>query len=135
MSKFSTQNRLQIHARVITVHTAKHLDVTTMFTYSHANTPLSQSGSVFYLSNFLKYISTVLLNWTLTSTVTGICMSFSFGLGENSLWKKMQNFPMFLRNRSMVIGFPAFDWLNGPRVTAHKPAVTIYGKLSHHYIS
>ena len=35
---------------------------------------------------------------------------------------------MFLRNRSMVIGFPAFDWPNGPRVTAHKPTVTIYGK-------
>lgn len=49
--------------------------------------------------------------------------------------KKNAKLSHVLRNRSMVIGFPVFDWLNGPRVTADKPAVTIYGKLSHHYIS
>ena len=30
-------------------------DVTTMFTYSHANTPLGQSERAYYLSYFIKY--------------------------------------------------------------------------------
>ena len=33
---------------------AKHLDVTTMFTYSHANTPHGQSERVYYLTYFIK---------------------------------------------------------------------------------
>ena len=33
---------------------AKHLDATTMFTYSHANTPLSQSERAYYLSYFIN---------------------------------------------------------------------------------
>ena len=43
LARFSTQNLLQIHACVISVRQAKHFDVTAMFTYSHANTPLVQS--------------------------------------------------------------------------------------------
>ena len=39
---------------MISVRKAKHLDVTTMFTYSHANTPLGQSEHVYYLSYFIK---------------------------------------------------------------------------------
>ena len=35
---------------MISARKAKHLDVTTMFTYSNANTPLSQSVHVYYLS-------------------------------------------------------------------------------------
>ena len=31
------------------------LDVKTMFTYSHANTPLGQSERAYYLSYFIKY--------------------------------------------------------------------------------
>ena len=34
------------------MRTAKHLDVTTMFTYSHVNTPLGQSECAYYLSYF-----------------------------------------------------------------------------------
>ena len=48
---FSTRNLFQIHAGVISVRKAKHLDVTTMFTYSHANMPLGQSERVYYLSS------------------------------------------------------------------------------------
>ena len=38
----------------ISARKAKHLDVTTMFTYSHANTPLGQSERAYYLSYFIK---------------------------------------------------------------------------------
>ena len=51
---FSTRNLFQIHAGVISVRKAKHLDVTIMFTYSHANTPLGQSERGYYLSYFIK---------------------------------------------------------------------------------
>ena len=40
---FSTEKLFQIHACLIRVQIAKHCDITAMFTYSHANTPLSQS--------------------------------------------------------------------------------------------
>ena len=33
---------------------AKHVNTTTMFTYSHTNTPVGQSERVYYLSCFLK---------------------------------------------------------------------------------
>ena len=39
----------QIRACVISARKAKHLDVTTMFTYSHANTPVDQSERKYYL--------------------------------------------------------------------------------------
>ena len=38
----------QIRACVISARKAKHLDVTTMFAYCHANTPLGQSESAFF---------------------------------------------------------------------------------------
>ena len=38
---------------MISARKAKHLDVTTMFTYSHANTPLGQSERAYYLSYFI----------------------------------------------------------------------------------
>ena len=53
LSRFSTQNLFQIRACVISVRKAKHLDTTTMFTYSHANMPLGQSEHVYYLSYFI----------------------------------------------------------------------------------
>ena len=43
-----------MRAYVISARKAKHLDVTTMFTYSHANTPLGQSERAYYLSYFIK---------------------------------------------------------------------------------
>ena len=52
--EFSTQKRFQIRACVVSARKAKHLDVTTMFSYSHANTPLGQSERVYYLSYFIK---------------------------------------------------------------------------------
>ena len=39
---------------MISVRKAKHLDTTTMFTYSHTNTPLEQSERAYYLSYFIK---------------------------------------------------------------------------------
>ena len=58
LSRFSTQNLFQIRACVISARKAKHLDVTTMFTYSHANTPLDQSGRAYYLSYFINMVYT-----------------------------------------------------------------------------
>ena len=43
---------------VISARKAKHLDVTTMFTYSHAKTPLSQSEGAYYLSYFINIYCT-----------------------------------------------------------------------------
>ena len=40
---------------MISARKAKHLGVTTMFTYSHANTPLGQSERAYYLSYFINY--------------------------------------------------------------------------------
>ena len=54
LSRFTTQNLFQIRACVISARKAKHLDVTTMFTYSHANTPLRQSERAYYLSYFIN---------------------------------------------------------------------------------
>ena len=60
LSTFSTQN-FQVRACVISARKAKHLDVKTMFTYSHANTPLSQSECAYYLSYFINtYLTSVL---------------------------------------------------------------------------
>ena len=39
---------------MISPRKAKHPDVTTMFTYSHANTTLGQSEPAYYLSYFIK---------------------------------------------------------------------------------
>ena len=39
---------------MISARKAKQLDATTIFTYSHANTPLGQSERAFYLSYFIK---------------------------------------------------------------------------------
>jgi len=57
LSRFSTQNLFQIRACVISARKEKHLDVTTMFTYSHTNTPLGQSERAYYLSYCIKKVS------------------------------------------------------------------------------
>ena len=54
LSRFSTQNLFQICACEISARKAKHLDVTTMFTFSHANKPLGQSEHAYYLSYFIN---------------------------------------------------------------------------------
>ena len=46
---------------MISPRKAKHLDVTTMFTYSYANTPLGQSERAYYLSYFI--MAPVLANY------------------------------------------------------------------------
>ena len=47
-----------IRACVISARKAKHFDVTTMFTYSHANKPLGQSERAYYLSHFINVYGT-----------------------------------------------------------------------------
>ena len=54
LSSFSTKNLFQILACVISAQKAKQVDLITMFTYPHANTPLGQSERVYYLSYFVK---------------------------------------------------------------------------------
>ena len=39
---------------MISARKVKHLDATTMFTYSHANTPLGHSERAYYLSYFIN---------------------------------------------------------------------------------
>ena len=51
---FELENFFQICTCLISTRKAKHVDATTMFTYSHANTPLGQSGHVYYLSYFIS---------------------------------------------------------------------------------
>ena len=51
---FQLKKRFQICDCVISARKAKHLDATTMFTYSHANTPIGQSERAYYLSYFMK---------------------------------------------------------------------------------
>ena len=53
LSRFLAQNLFQIRACVISARKEKHLDVTAMFTYSHANTSLGQSERACYLSYFI----------------------------------------------------------------------------------
>ena len=53
VSSFQLKNISQICACVISVEKAKHFDATTMFTYSHANTPLGQSVVSYVLFNKL----------------------------------------------------------------------------------
>ena len=57
--ELSTQKPFQIGACVVSARKAIHLDVTTMFTYSHANTPLGQSERAYYLSYFIKRLISV----------------------------------------------------------------------------
>ena len=52
--EFCTKKLYQICASVTSAQKAKHLDVTTMFTYSHANNPLDQSECAYYLSYFIN---------------------------------------------------------------------------------
>ena len=54
LSSFQLKNLLQIRACVMSARKTKHLDVTIMFTYSHANTPHGQSERVYYLTYFIK---------------------------------------------------------------------------------
>ena len=48
--EFSTKKPFQMRACVISTRKAKYLDVTNMFTYSRANTPLGQSERAFYVT-------------------------------------------------------------------------------------
>ena len=53
--EFWTRNFFQIRACVImSARKAKHLDATTMFSYSHANTPTGQSERAYHLSYFIN---------------------------------------------------------------------------------
>ena len=59
LSSFEFENFFKFRACVISARKAKHLDATTMFTYSHANTPLGQSERAYYLSYFINNSSRV----------------------------------------------------------------------------
>ena len=52
--ELSAQKLFQIRACVISARKANLFDVTTMFTYYHANTPLGQSERSYYLSYFIN---------------------------------------------------------------------------------
>ena len=55
LSSFQFKNFYKFCACLISTQKAEHLDVTTMFTYSHSNTPVGQiSERTYYLSYFLN---------------------------------------------------------------------------------
>ena len=49
-----TRRLFQIRACVISARKTKQLDATTVFAYSHANTPLGQSERAYHLSYFIN---------------------------------------------------------------------------------
>ena len=49
---------------MISARKAKHLDVTTLFTYSYVNTPLGQSERACYFSYFIENMFPFLYQWT-----------------------------------------------------------------------
>ena len=58
---------------MITARKAKHLDATTMFTYSHANITLVQSERAYYLSYFINgYV--------------GLCMAMYGNVYQGYVW-------------------------------------------------
>ena len=68
LSRFLAQNLFQIRACVISARKAKHLDVTAMFTYSHANTSLGQSERACYLSYFIDTLIDTFLRFVVIFT-------------------------------------------------------------------
>ena len=56
LSSFELKSFFKFVACVISARKAKYLDFTTMFTYSHANTPLSQSERAYHFSYFIKNV-------------------------------------------------------------------------------
>ena len=61
LSSFELENFFR--AYVISARKAKQLDATTMFTYSHANTPLGQSERAYYLSYFTNAFLTFICDY------------------------------------------------------------------------
>ena len=112
--EFSTQKRFQIGACVVSARKAIHLDVTTIFTYSYANTPLGLSERAYYLSYFIKRVISVLVcvcvcGWrrlisgSLRSTVgRNMHISMQTNIGTISRYKKLWISCTRLRNRSPI---------------------------------
>ena len=64
---FTDRKLFQIRACVLSARKAKHLDATTMFRYSHTNTPLlGQSERAYCLSYFIKYRQNI--------SITSLCL-------------------------------------------------------------
>ena len=64
-------------ACIITARKAKHIDATTMCTYSHANITLAQSERAYYLSYFINgYVGLCMPMYTSTMYgYVGLCMA------------------------------------------------------------
>ena len=59
LSSFELKNFFRFVLEWLAREKKKHFDVTTMFTYSQANTPLGQSERAYCLSYFIKYLSKI----------------------------------------------------------------------------
>ena len=86
--EFWTRKLFQIRACVISARKAKHLDATTMFTYSHANIPLGQSERAYYLSNFIK-CNIILNGMSLEESfhISGTVVDSDWCFENNQSWK------------------------------------------------
>ena len=86
--EFWTRKLFQIRACVISARKAKHLDATTMFTYSHANIPLGQSERAYYLSNFIK-CNIILNGLSLEESfhISGTVVDSDWCFENNQSWK------------------------------------------------
>ena len=69
---------------MISARRAKHLGATTMFTYSHANTPLGQSERAYYLSYFIISITEGEHSEMVTVQVGGVDLKMFIDSGANS---------------------------------------------------
>ena len=99
--EFWTRKLFQIRACVISARKAKHLDATTMLTYSHANTPLGQSECMYYLSYFISFIYNILsstINYYFGSLISGCLMEVQLHLQifkQNGFSLCYQSWPVF----------------------------------------
>ena len=87
---------------MISPRKAKHLDVTTMFTFSHANTTLGQSERAYYLSYFIKASVSVTLGFI---TIARLYLLYSFSPSEARVVSMafLKNYAFFF-----LILFPCF---------------------------
>ena len=74
---FSTQNLFQICACMVIPCTTKHFEVTTVFTYSRANTLLGQSERACYLSYFIEHNNKNLIQISVNITNNNSCKLYS----------------------------------------------------------
>ena len=71
---------------MISLRKAEQLDATTMFTYSHANTPLGQSERAYYISYFINVYNAIINIPQYYTMENAIMLSAIYVTGVNGEW-------------------------------------------------